>query len=104
MFASSFDVGPNLYAISVAMITLLTLIWNTRKTAQAAKASEKAAAQLENNGGSSMLDKIDRIEASQHVILHELKAHGERIDALETRKSDLPPPPLPQWLRHRTGS
>lgn len=77
MIAAEFEIGANLLALGMASITLLTLIVNTVKTNRAVTASESAAAQLQNNGGLTALDKLQR---GQRDISAQLEAVAERLD------------------------
>jgi len=89
IIATTVEVGANVLTLGLAGITLLTLVVNNAKTTRAADAAESAAAQLQNNGGHSALDKI---ESGQREILGrldtvdaQLSRHEEQLDELTAR-------------------
>jgi hypothetical protein len=80
--AVSFDFGPNVRFVLLALIGLLNgagLLKNTRATNQAAK-------QLVPNGGGSMFDSVKRIENS-------IDSLAARVSSLERHSFPPPTPP-----------
>jgi len=79
MFAqATFDIGPNVVSVALALITLGTLVANNLTTRRDAKAAESAAHNLTNNGGETALDKLT---IGQTAILAELETVNARLDS-----------------------
>lgn len=83
ILAGSLEIGPNLLAAIGLLAGAAATIVQASRAAAISKRNER---QLQPNGGSSVRDAIDRIEAT-------LRRQDARMDAAGMPDAELPPPP-----------
>jgi hypothetical protein len=82
MFGAFIEIGPELRTVGLAVLAALSAYW-----------ARQGGKELKNNGGSSVRDAIDRIEARQVNTDKRLDAYG--IPKLPDLIPVPPPPPSP---------
>lgn len=92
MTAITLDLGQGAVTVLLALVGVITLIvqnvFTKRQQKVTATKAEEAANELKPNGGTSLRDAIDRIEANQETF----KA---QMDGIEARLATLEHPPAP---------
>jgi hypothetical protein len=97
LLAESWDVGPNLVTIVLAIVGLGTLYVQNRRNnkvaVEANKVAVEATKELKPNGGSSVRDAIDRIERQTLMTAIKVDALAERVGVVEHKIDEIPPQP-----------